>query len=104
MASKEVRNIIHRFKTALSRSDFPKFSVLVFGSYARGEEGPDSDIDLCLVSSSFKNSKEKYRKEAVFVAFQVDPRIQLVLASPTDIKKNSLSQLFSNIYKESTAA
>jgi predicted nucleotidyltransferase len=28
----------------------PLQAVYLFGSYARGEEGPDSDVDLCIVS------------------------------------------------------
>lgn len=104
MAPRKIRGVIQRLKTALRRSGFPVVRVFVFGSYARGEGRPDSDIDICLVSNSFRRNREKYRKEAVFMAFQIDPRIQVVLASPEDLKKDSLSPLFSGIYKESIAA
>ncbi len=104
MAPKKIRDVIQKFKLALRKAGFPAVRVLVFGSYARGEERKDSDIDICLVSIQFKRNKEKYRKEAVFVAYQTDPRIQLVLAAPSDIKAGSLLPLFSSIFKESIAA
>lgn len=101
MAPKKIRGVIQKFREALHKSDFPKVRIFIFGSYARGEERPDSDIDICLVSNLFGPSREKYRKKAVLIAFEIDPRIQVVLALPSDIKKNSLSPLFSSIYKES---
>ena len=104
MAPKKIRDVIHRFKLALRKAGLPAVRMLVFGSYARGEEQNDSDIDVCLVSSQFKRNKERYRKEAVLVAYQIDPRIQVVLARPSDIRAGSLSPLFSSISKESIAA
>jgi len=100
MASKEIKSVIKQFKSALAEEDFPPVRVMIYGSYARNEARRDSDIDLCLISKAFKpDEKEQYRKRAVFIAFRVDPRIQVVLAHPDDLK-NTLSPLFSQIRKE----
>lgn len=104
MASKSVRSVIQRFKSALEKSGFPKARVYLFGSYARGEARPDSDIDLCLVSPLFKYKKESYQREATFIAYQTDPRIQIVLADPKKFRKDPLSPLFSHIRHEVEAA
>jgi predicted nucleotidyltransferase len=35
--------------------------VLVFGSYVKGGFGPESDIDILVISSKIKNDQEKLR-------------------------------------------
>ncbi len=104
MVPKKIRNVIDRFKRELKKARLPVARVYLFGSYARNEALKDSDIDVCLVSPSFSRNKERYRKTAVVIAYNVDPRLQIVLAAPRDIKANSLSPLFNSIYKESIAA
>lgn len=104
MVPKKIKHIIDRFHRALKQAKFPAIRILIFGSYARGEARPDSDIDICLVSPSFKKDKEKYRKEATFIAFGIDPRIQVVVADPQELQKNQLSPLYSQIRKDSIAA
>lgn len=104
MAPKEIRGVIAKFKRALREADFPAVRVLIFGSYSRSEARPDSDIDVCLISKAFHCNKESYRKKAVFIAFHVDPRIQIVLFSPAEFKKNKLSALIHHIKKEAVAA
>lgn len=103
MAPKEIRGVIKKFRSSLKKAGFPPCKVLVFGSYARGEARADSDIDLCLVSKSFERGREKFRKEATFVAFDVDPRIQVVVTDPARLKSDVLSPLLHRIRKEGRA-
>lgn len=49
---KEVQDYIQILKT----DRLPITSVYVFGSYARGKQRKDSDIDVCVISPKFKNS------------------------------------------------
>lgn len=104
MVPRKIRGVVRRFKEALVKAGFPRVRVFVFGSYARNEARPDSDIDICLVSGVFKGSTERYRKKAVFIAFKIDPRIQVVVTEPEKFKAGSLSPLFSSIQKEAIAA
>lgn len=101
---RKIRDVVCRFKAALAEAGFSRVRVFVFGSYARNEARPDSDIDICLVSSVFKGNTERYRKKAVFIAFKIDPRIQVVVAEPEKFKSDVLSPLFSSIRKEAIAA
>ncbi len=100
MAPQRIRNVIKKFVQALRKAKFPPCRVIIFGSYARGEARPDSDIDLCLIGKAFKQNREKFRREAVVIAFGVDPRIQIVTAGSTLIKTTHLSSLYSHIQKE----
>ncbi|MFH0800716.1 MAG: nucleotidyltransferase domain-containing protein [Pseudomonadota bacterium] len=104
MAPKPIKGIVQKFRKALQKAEFPSCNIIVFGSYARDEARPDSDIDLCLVSPAFRRGKEKYRKEATFIAFGIDPRIQVIAADPRELKTNQLSPLYSQIRKEGIAA
>jgi uncharacterized protein len=40
----------------------PLRAVYLFGSHARGEAGPDSDVDLCLVAEGAERQLEAARK------------------------------------------
>jgi predicted nucleotidyltransferase len=40
----------------------PLRAVYLFGSHARGEAGPDSDVDLCLVADGAERQLEAARK------------------------------------------
>ncbi|MBI2576870.1 nucleotidyltransferase domain-containing protein [Candidatus Woesearchaeota archaeon] len=56
-------------------------AVILFGSYAKGEEGPYSDIDLFIVASSKKNpALEPFQKK-------LRRPIQLFIHSKEDIEK-----------------
>ena len=45
----ERRGVLREIVEALSRARRLR-QVIVFGSHARGEAGPDSDVDLCLLA------------------------------------------------------
>lgn len=95
-----IKNIVRKFILALQKEGFPSFRAIIFGSYARNEARRDSDIDVCLVSNSFKHNREKYRREATIIAYGIDPRIQVVAVEPQLIKAGHLSPLYSQIRKE----
>ena len=46
---------------AMNRA-MPLQAVYLFGSHARGEAGPDSDVDLCLVAEGAERQLEAARK------------------------------------------
>ena len=102
MVSSKIRAVIKKFKGELKKDGFPPFRFRLFGSYAKNEHHKDSDI--CILSTEFGCKKESYRKIAILAAFRVDPRIQIVLADPKDIKSGVLSPLYNAIDKESVAA
>jgi predicted nucleotidyltransferase len=104
MAPRSIRGVIERYKAALAAAGFPAFDAVLYGSYARREARPDSDIDLCLVSDAFTRGRQRHRKKAVEVAYEIDPRIQVVLVDPRTLASDTLSPLWSAIRRESIAA
>ena len=64
--------------------------LVIFGSYMRGEENPDSDIDFAVISPSFegKDIYERCKITAMPVAetiWQFDVPIDLIELTPNDM-------------------
>ncbi len=105
MVPKKIRNSLKRFKEALRKAQFPSMRIVIFGSYARNEARTDSDIDICLISKTFRGgNKEKYRIKATIIAYEIDPRLQVVTTNPEELRTNGLSSLLSHIRKDAIAA
>ena len=76
MTQAQVQNVI---KEMVSRivTKFDPDKVILFGSYARGTAGPDSDVDLLVV---FRHLEDTRRKKAI------DIRVALNgMGSPKDV-------------------
>jgi len=61
-------------------------SVVLFGSYSRGEEKQNSDIDLLIITKNKENEElieEKLNK--------INPKIQILLFSKSDFKEKVIS-------------
>ncbi len=64
--NKKIKSILNQFRERVF-SEFSNqiISIVVFGSYARGEERPDSDLDILVVVREKSKSLEK--KSAIFL-------------------------------------
>ncbi|MBF8280484.1 MAG: nucleotidyltransferase protein [Candidatus Magasanikbacteria bacterium] len=51
-----VKKNINEYIAALKKDRLPIERVILFGSYAKGKQHRWSDIDLCIVSSKFKDA------------------------------------------------
>ena len=73
----------------------------MFGSYARSNAHIDSDIDVAVVTSGKRDKKYLKQKMRLWeIAVEVDSRLEPVLLSKDDFKKNSVSILADEIKKE----
>lgn len=54
--SKKVIEEVNQYKKLLKADKLPIVGVYVFGSHAKGKAQKDSDIDVAVVSSKFKDS------------------------------------------------
>lgn len=48
-----VNEIVNQYLATLSRKGIPVLSAYLFGSQAKGNAGPNSDIDLIIISTAF---------------------------------------------------
>ena len=76
MAQSEIIELLKKYCTLLNISGIRVEKAFLYGSYARGEAGPDSDIDVMLVSESFDNNDPEANIKAWSFTRKVDTRIE----------------------------
>ena len=66
-------------------------AIILFGSYSKGTENEDSDIDIAIISSDFKDIIEDGAK-LIGLTWKIDTRIELHPITVEDYRK--VSNLF----------
>lgn len=88
--SKKVKKEIDKYIEILKEDKLPIKEVILYGSYAKGNPRRWSDIDLCIVSSKFKNSGETmeylWKKRKIF---DVNYAIEPIGFSPKDFRESN---------------
>lgn len=67
--------------------EFPLERVVLFGSRARGEAGPHSDVDLLLVSPAFEGKSAGQRAWKIRLAWDLDLPVDFVCYSPREFEE-----------------
>lgn len=65
MGEPRVVEVLEHLRDALERRGVAVLRMVLFGSRARGTQGPDSDIDVLILSDSFKEKDTFERAELV---------------------------------------
>jgi predicted nucleotidyltransferase len=93
-SEREVIKKINKFVELLKQQGVNISKIILFGSYAKGKAGPDSDIDLVVVSNQFGRDTAKEMMSLRKIALKVDSHIEPVPLSPDDLsdKYSSFSQ------------
>ena len=62
--------------------------IILFGSFARGNQRQDSDIDLCVISRHYGKDPLMENAQANIIASKIDSRIEVRTASLDEYLKN----------------
>ncbi len=73
---------IRKFKESIGVS-----RAIVFGSFARGEFGEDSDIDLLLVSEKFRGKSFIQRSKGLWLKWDLGLPVDFICFTPEEFKK-----------------
>ncbi|HEU0010718.1 MAG TPA: nucleotidyltransferase domain-containing protein [Verrucomicrobiae bacterium] len=96
------RDTLARCLEAMDRV-MPLRAVYLFGSHARGEARPDSDVDLCIVADGAARQQEAARKfrQAMWDVWP-HPAFTLVPITPVRLaeKKERRDHFFATVLKE----
>jgi predicted nucleotidyltransferase len=96
------RQTLARCLEAMDRV-LPLRAVYLFGSHARGEAGPDSDVDLCIVADGAEQQLEAARRfrEAIWDVWPRPP-LTLIPITPKRLaeKRKVGDHFFFTILKE----
>ena len=75
--------------------------IILFGSWARGSAGPDSDVDLLIVME-VEGSKRKKATEIDIALAGIPVPIDLIVATPGDVERSvdSLASIIAPAMRE----
>jgi len=96
---KRVIKEINSFVKDLKKDRVPIERVYVFGSYAKGEQGKWSDVDVCIVSPKFTDAFAAMRYLWRRLPNDPDSMIEPLGFSPEDFEEGNLSPLTYEIKK-----
>lgn len=76
---------IRRYVESLARAFSPE-RVILFGSYARGDAGDDSDVDMLVIMD---HDKRKDVEQAVAIDVQLPRKfaLDLIVRRPTEVRR-----------------
>ena len=100
MFEQEVETIIKTFVSLLNVSGIPIEKVFLYGSYARGEETADSDIDILLISNLFDSVDQELKARFWGLTRKVDIRIEPYMVSMKRYVSDEYSPLLQIVKKE----
>lgn len=78
MAKKSVERLIKKFAYELTQKGIRIDKIILYGSYARGKAGPDSDIDIAVVSRDFGRDRIEEGMLLFRIAGEIDARLEPV--------------------------
>ena len=97
--SRDVELWIQKIKSILADRDIQYSQMILFGSQARGDARPDSDIDICLVIKRIHSDLDEVRLNVnKWVALAGIPA-DIVLTTTESLKNDHLSPLLHEIRK-----
>jgi predicted nucleotidyltransferase len=76
MAKKQIITLIKKFLNRLLQEGIPVEKAYLYGSYARGEENEESDIDILLVSELFDKNDDQTVGKTWRIGQSIDVRIE----------------------------
>lgn len=82
----DVEEVVNRFISALKKHIRVQ-RVILFGSYARGNPRPWSDIDVAVISPDFHGGTEEDHMLLAKVARSITPQIEAIPYLPEDLEK-----------------
>jgi len=98
MTPQAITNIIHQYINTVKKSGIDVKGAYLFGSAAKGSMHPGSDIDLCIISSSFGHDRQQERVSLMNLRDDASDIIEPHPYSPTDFN-NPFDPLSSEIKK-----
>ena len=78
MGKRQAIRVIKEFVNVLKREGITIDRVILYGSYATGDVGPDSDIDVAVISKDFGKDRVEEGMVLYRIAGKIDPRLEPV--------------------------
>lgn len=91
---KKELNLINKYISLLKQKGIKVSQVILFGSHAKGNAKPDSDIDVAVISVQFGRNNLKEMMLLRKLALEIDSHIEPLPFTPQDLEDrySTLSQ------------
>lgn len=86
--NKDIIKQLQQYKSALIRKGIQVEAFYLFGSYARGNQLPDSDIDVAVISSSFTGNRFYDSLNVAKIKQPINQQIEPIAFRPEDFNDN----------------
>lgn len=85
--NKEIANIIDKY-ISIVKENYDVVAIILFGSYAKGTEHEDSDIDIAIITDDIKTDKFDEEVKLTLLRRNIDNRIEPHIISITDYEND----------------
>jgi predicted nucleotidyltransferase len=101
VVSPSIAESVRRYLAVVEETGVPVVGAVVYGSFARGEQTVNSDIDLLVLSPLFDRAKENGTVDRLWhIAWRVDSRIEPVAVGVREFEENEDSPLIAMARRE----
>ncbi len=100
MVKREIIILIQKFLNYLEQEGISVDRAFLYGSYARGEENEESDIDVLLVSDIFDKNDDKPIGKTWRISRSIDTRIEPYTVGKKKFLTDRFSPLLQLVKKE----
>ncbi|HCM81859.1 MAG: nucleotidyltransferase [Microgenomates group bacterium GW2011_GWC1_43_11] len=83
--TQDLSDLLSRYVARIREAGIPIEKVILFGSHARGTAKPESDIDLCVVSSQFGRDYHTSMVQLRILLSDIDRAVDVVPYTPEDL-------------------
>jgi predicted nucleotidyltransferase len=90
MVEKKIADLIKRFVNELRKENIIVKKVFLFGSYARGTQREESDIDLAVVIESNRKEQKDKKINPWKYAVRVDTRLAPIALWESEMEKDHI--------------
>ena len=97
MDIEQVKAIIQKYVQTLIQDGIKIEKVILFGSYAKNNAKPESDIDLCIVSKDFGKNRIKEMSYLLLKAYDICTLIEAIPYHPDYFKEYDYLPLIDEI-------
>lgn len=90
LSKQQINNFVQKIAKQAKKDKMPISKAFIFGSYAKNTANKNSDLDLCFISSKFKDTfeAEVYLRTKIYFLedFKIDIPIDVVAFKPRDFQ------------------
>jgi len=90
LSKKQINTLVKSIAKKAKKEGMPISKAFVFGSYAKNKVNPDSDLDLCFISSKFEDRIKSSARLRTIVHFsfpEIDIPLDIAVYKPKDFVK-----------------